>query len=124
MFRFNIQRFLNSFRFAFRGLRFIFKEEQSFLFQLIAALLIIFLMFYFKLTSLEKVALIIVITLVLVLEVINTVIERILNLMEPNFNILVGKIKDMISAIVLFVSLAAVVIGFLIFYPYLIKFLR
>ncbi len=118
MFKFSFKRFLNSFRYAFRGLRVIFKEEQSFLIQILVAITVIFLMFYFDLPAIEKVVLIIVINLILILEIINTAIERVLDIIEPNFDLRVGKVKDLVSAVVLFASLGAVVIGLIIFTPY------
>jgi len=101
----------------------IFREEQSFLVQLLVAFLVIFLMFYFRLPAIEKVVLIIVINLILILEIINTAIERVLDIIEPNFDPRVGKVKDLVSAIVLFASLGAVVIGLIIFWPYFLALL-
>lgn len=120
MLKLSFKRFLNSFRFAFRGLRVILEEEQSFLIQILIAVIVIFFMFYFDLPAIEKVVLIIVINLILILEIINTAIERVLNIIEPNFNPRVGKVKDLVSAIVLFASLGAIIIGLIIFLPYFI----
>lgn len=124
MFKFSFRRFLNSFKFAFRGLRVILEEEQSFLVQILVAATVIFLMFYFDLPAIEKVVLIIVINLILILEIINTAIERVLDIIEPNFDSRVGKVKDLVSAIVLFASLGAVVVGSIIFTPYFRVFWR
>lgn len=122
MHKLSLRRFFNSFRFAFRGLRVIFEEEQSFLIQLLVAVVVIFFMFYFDLPAIEKVVLIIVINLILILEIINTAIERVLDIIEPNFNPQVGKVKDLVSAIVLFASLGAVIVGLIIFTPYFTTF--
>lgn len=124
MFKFNLKRFYDSFRFAFRGLRVIFEEEQSFLVQLLAGSAVIFLMFYLHLPAIEKVVLIIVINLILILEIINTAIERVLDIIEPNFDPRVGKVKDLISAVVLFASIGSIVIGILIFAPYFVTILN
>ena len=120
---FSLKRLINSFRFAFRGFKIIFQEEQSFIIQLAAGLFVFFLMFYLEMTSLERAVLVIVISLILTLEIINTAVERILDVIEPNYNEKIGKIKDLISTAVLCVSLSSVVIAYLIVLPPLFRVL-
>jgi len=120
---FSLKRLINSFRFAFRGFKIIFQEEQSFIIQLAAGLFVFFLMFYLEMTSLERAVLVIVISLILTLEIINTAVERILDVIEPNYDEKIGKIKDLISAAVLCVSLSSVVIAYLIVLPPLFRVL-
>jgi len=58
---------------------------------------------------------------VLILELINSVMERFLDFLQPHEDPRVKKIKDLLSAIVLFVSLGATVIGLLIFWPHVFR---
>ncbi len=107
-----------SFRCAFEGLRIAFKEEQSFRIQVLVAILGLFLMFYLPLASFERAILILTVMVVLSLELINTQVERVLDFCEPNHNPLIKKIKDLSAAAVLVVVFGAILIGFLIFFPY------
>ena len=57
----SFRKLILSFKFAFRGLRYIIKHEQSFRIHLIIAFLVIILMIYFRVVLWESVALIIAI---------------------------------------------------------------
>ena len=69
--------FGRSFRHAIRGLGDIARAEQSFRLQLIVALLILVLTFFVDLDQWEKILLILLVAAVLVLEIVNTILERI-----------------------------------------------
>jgi len=85
------------------------------------AILVIVAMFYFGLPLIHKVLLFAIIVLVLVLELVNSVIERLLDFVCPGQNGKVKIIKDVMAGIVLLASLGAAVIGILIFLPYFLK---
>lgn len=108
-----------SFRYAWRGVKIVFKEEQNFKIQILIALLILVLMFVFPVKNWEKVALILVVAFVLVLELINSIMERIVDMMTPRLHIYVEAVKDIMAAAVLLSSLSALIIGLIIFIPYL-----
>jgi diacylglycerol kinase len=116
---FNLKRLISSFKFAFSGIKIIFKEEQSFRIQLIVALLVSGTAFYFKLSSIENIVVFTLIFLVLMAELMNSLFERILDLIHPLPEEQVKKIKDMSSGIVFLCCLLSLVIGLLIFLPYL-----
>jgi diacylglycerol kinase len=59
---------------------------------------------------------------VLVLEIINSIFERIVDVYKPRLNPYVRDIKDMMAAAVLIASLGAAIIGLMIFIPYLMDF--
>lgn len=86
---------------------------------MIAAALVILLMIIFPLRTLERIALSLVIAFVLVLELINTIIEKIVDILKPRIHHYVEIIKDMMAAAVLIASIGALVVGLLIFWPYL-----
>jgi len=58
---------------------------------------------------------------VLILELINSAMERFLDFLQPAEDIRVKKIKDLLASIVLLVSLGAAIIGFLVFLPYIFR---
>ena len=51
----------------------------------------------------------------------NSAIEELVNFVSPEFHPLAGKIKDLAAGAVLVLSLVSVVIGLMVFYPYLIE---
>jgi len=115
----NFKKFLLSFKFAISGIRVIFREEQSFRVQIIIAVLVIISTFYFKLSAVEAVVVFTIIFLVLMAELINSLFERILDVVHLSNDHRVKKIKDMSAGIVLFCCIMASIIGFLIFWPHI-----
>lgn len=109
---------MKKFGFAFDGLRSAVSEQVFGIFCLIA-LLVIVLMFIFKVSLYEKIILILTITFIMTLELINSRIERILDIFQPNHDPKVKIIKDISAAAVLLAGLGAAIIGLLIFWPYL-----
>ncbi len=115
---FQFQKLIKSFRYAFRGLWYVTKHEQSFRLHLIAAAVVVFLMLYFHITIKEAVILSLVIAAVLVLELINTIFESLVDMLQPRIHHLAEVIKNIMAATVLIASLGALIIGILIFAPY------
>lgn len=107
-----------SFCYALKGLGLIFKEEQSFRVQIIAALAVVAIMFILPVKNWEKVALILVISWVLVLELINSVLERLVDILSPRVHLGVEAVKDIMAAAVFIASFTALIIGLIIFIPY------
>lgn len=118
---FHLKKILRSFQYAIRGLVLVFREEQNFRVQTIAALVVFILMFVLETKNWEKVALILVICLVLVLELINSIFERVTDILKPRVHFYVEAVKDLMAAAVLLASLAALAVGLIIFIPYLIR---
>lgn len=114
---FNFQKFLNRFRYAFEGLK-LAASEQVFRIFLLMGSFVIFLMFLFEVSLWEKIILVLTTTLVATLELINSKIEMVLDIIQPDHNPKVKIIKDMSAAAVLLASLGAAIIGILIFWPY------
>lgn len=115
---FNFKKFGKSVSHAARGIKYAFKE-QNFKIQAICAIVVIFFIVFFKLKVWEAVALIMMITLILVLEIINSIFERIIDILEPRVHPYAKTIKDMMAAAVLIASLGAIFVGAVIFWPYL-----
>lgn len=109
---------IRSFGYAIKGLVLIFKEEQSFRAQAAAAVVVVVIMFVLPVKNWEKVALILVISWVLVLELINSILERLVDILSPRVHLGVEAIKDIMAAAVFIASLTALIIGLLIFIPY------
>ena len=114
---FHFKRFVKSISYASRGIRSAFKE-QNFKIQVLFAIIVIFLMIIFHLKLWETIVLLMMIILVLVLEIINSIFERIVDILEPRVHPYAKNIKDMMAAAVLVASLGALIVGCLIFWPY------
>lgn len=116
---FSIKRLFRSFRYAFKGFLTVLREEQSFQVQLLAGVVVICLVFYFNVKSWEAALLILMIMTVLVLELINSIFERIVDVLKPRLHPYVAEIKDIMAAAVLLASVVSVAVGIIIFWPYL-----
>jgi diacylglycerol kinase len=114
-----VGRLIKSFGYAFKGLVKTFREEQNLKIQTGASLIVIIFGIYFKIEAPEWALLVLAISLVIVAEICNSAVERITDVLKPRINSYVKEIKDIMAAAVLLSSIAAVVIGLLIFYPYL-----
>ncbi len=87
---------------------------------LVIAVVVIAVMFYFPTSRLEKVILLALVLAVLILELINATVERIMNFISPEWQKEVRIIKDLMAAIVLLASIGAAIIGIIIFTPYIV----
>ncbi|HLM83749.1 MAG TPA: diacylglycerol kinase family protein [Candidatus Bathyarchaeia archaeon] len=114
----SINKFFKSFRFAFRGLKYALKNEQNFQVEVLIGIFVVILMFLFPTRTLEKIALFIVIFAVLVMELINTIFERVVDILKPRVHPYAQLVKDIMAAAVLLASIGAAVVGVIIFWPY------
>ena len=110
-------RLFKSFRYAFKGLIKIFHEEQNLRLQAAGGLAAIALGAYFRLERWEWGILTLAISLVLLMEIANSAIERVTDILKPRLDGLVKEIKDIMAAAVMLASFAAIVVGCLIFLP-------
>ena len=117
---FNFKKMIKGFGYAFEGIKSAFAEETFKVFCL-AAVVVFLMMFLLHVTLLEKVALIMTIMFVMTLELINSRIERILDFLQSDHDPKIKVIKDISAGAVLIASLGALIVGVLIFWPYLVR---
>ena len=113
-----MHKFFRSCRHAIRGIFYALREERNFHIELALAFTVAFLAWYFPLSGSERAILVIICGLVLSLELVNTSIERMLDMMKPRVHPYVRVIKDLVAGAVLIGSLTALLVGALIFFPY------
>lgn len=118
---FSLRRLGKSFKYALKGLSYALRYEQNFRVELIAALLVIIVIFIANLAVWERVALFMMILLVLMAELINSIFEKMADMLKPRLHHYVHIIKDLMAAVVLLASLGAVVVGVLILGPHFLK---
>ncbi len=106
---------LNSFKYAFLGLRQVFHEEQNFQLHVLSGIIVLLLSIYkFNFSYIELAITLICITLVLVTEIINTAIENTWDHLEPNHHPVVKSVKDMMAGAVAIVSIFSATIWILV----------
>jgi len=115
------RRLFKSFRYAIKGFVKIFKEEQNLQIQSLAGVIALFLSWYYQITKNELIIVILLIGLVVLMEIINSAIERVTDILKPRINVFVMEIKDIMAAAVMLASLISIIIGLIIFVPYILK---
>lgn len=120
----NFHSLRQSLRYAGKGIRYVFQHEQSFRIQLAATALVIALILLFRVERGDIVLLLFITGFVLVLEILNSAVEVIIDLLRPRVHFYAEVVKDMMAAAVLLASIVALAIGCFIFYPYLVAALQ
>ncbi len=114
---------INSFKYAFHGLIYALKE-RTFRILLIIAFFVITLSFILEISLIEWSIVFLTIIIVLSLELLNTQVERTLDILQPKTDLRVRVIKDVSAAAVLIASIGSAIIGIIIFLPYIIQISR
>lgn len=105
------------FSFAWQGIVAVIKSEKNFQIHLIFALLVILISFYVKLNMIEWIIIVLTIGLVLLLEMINTIIEKLIDFVIPEIHPTAKLIKDIAAGAVLVSAIMAIIVGLIIFTP-------
>lgn len=116
-------RFLRSVRHATHGILSVYRTEQNFRIQCIAGLCANTLALILPLSWDQRLIILVVSASVLVLELLNSAIERLLDLLKPRLNEYAGEVKDVMAGAVLIASVSAVIVGICIFWPHMTPFL-
>jgi undecaprenol kinase/diacylglycerol kinase (ATP) len=119
--KFSIKKRAKSFRYAFNGLKVLISEEHNSRIHLLVSFLVVVAGFYFKVSQLEWIGLILCIGFVLALEIINSAIENLADFIEPNNNTDIKKIKDLAAAAVLVGSITSAIVGLIVLLPKVIN---
>lgn len=112
---------MRSFVHAARGVLFTFKNERNFQVEIAAVCVILFLMLWLPLSSTENMFLILAMTLVLSLELINTALERVMDILKPRVHPYARVVKDVTAGAVFVVSLGALILGLVILLPHFLR---
>ena len=111
---------LNSFRYAISGIKEAFKSELNLRFHFLAMLIVLFFAFLLEFTALEYVTLILTISFVISLELINTIVEKLVDMHSKEISEEARIIKDISAGVVLLGAIASVFIACLLFIPKLL----
>lgn len=116
----NLKRLFNSFQDAWKGIIFVFRNEQNFRIQIFISIVVLLLAWYFPLSKGETIVIILLVFFVLILELLNSAVERMADVLKPRLSFQIKIVKDIMSAIVLITATASVIIGFIVFWPHLV----
>ncbi|SDF64401.1 diacylglycerol kinase (ATP) [Pedobacter terrae] len=118
--KFSIINRIKSFKYAFNGLKLFFVLDHNGRVHLFAAIVAIGLSFYLKLSALEWIAILGVISAVIVAEILNSAIEKLADVVSPDFHPKIKVVKDLAAAAVLVTAFLALAVGAIIFIPKLL----
>lgn len=119
---FSFRKRLAGFKYAFHGIRLLLSHEANVWLHCLVGVVAVISGFVLKISTAEWVAVAIVCGVVLALEAVNTAIERLADVVSPEYDEAIRKVKDLSAGSVLFMALAAIVVGCLIFLPKLSAF--
>lgn len=111
--------FHKSVRFTINGLMWILRNERNFQFHILGLILNLFLIVFLGLSNSEAALIIVCCFFVLTTETVNTCTEKLCDYIQPDFDPRIGIIKDLAGGAVLLSVIASVVVGILIYWPYL-----
>ena len=106
---------------AFSGLRQLLQSEIHMRFHVIAAMLCLAATWWLDISGWQFLVVLLCIVLVMVTEIINTAIEKLCDVVQPEFDLRIKYIKDISSAAVLLTAIFALVCGSIIFLPALVN---
>jgi diacylglycerol kinase (ATP) len=112
---------LKSIVFALKGAFKLLSTEHSVTIQFSLGILVTLAGFYFDISKTEWLIQTLCIGLVLSIEGLNTAVEKVADFVHPDYHEKIGFIKDIAAGAVFFAALTAIVIGLIIYVPYLIN---
>ncbi len=120
---FSLKSRLRSFRYAFKGLASLIRNEHNSRIHFFAAVTAIIAAIILNISTLEWTVIIIVIGMVFMAELFNSSIEAMSDSVRPEFDEGIRKAKDYAAAAVLIAALISLIAGGIIFIPGILRFL-
>lgn len=120
----NHRSILQSFGYAFEGIFHALKYNQNLRLHFAVGTIVIIASLIFRVNPFEMGILGIMILLVISAEMVNSSIEEMVNLISQGHSKEAKIAKDVAAGMVLLTAISSVIVGFLIFFPYLIRALR
>ena len=120
----NPKKLFRSFTHAFRGLQYALAHDQNLRFHVYIALFVVAASVFFDVNPFEMGILGVMIILVIVAEMLNTSIEKMVDLITKEHRMEAKIAKDVSSGMVLVTAIGSIIIGILIFTPYLLRLIH
>jgi diacylglycerol kinase len=119
-----MRKLLKSFTYAFTGIKTTLASEANFKIHLLAAIMAIALGFAVNISNTEWVVIILCIAFVLSMEMINTAIEKLCNVVHKDIHPVIKAVKDIAAGAVLVAAVGSLIIGSVIFLPKILIYLK
>lgn len=113
--------FIDSMNHAIDGINYTIDHERNFKIEMSIAMLVIVAGFFFKVSKIEWLILLLTTSSVLGLELVNTSIERCVDLVTKDYQELAKHAKDVSAGAVLLASLFSICVGIIIFLPKILE---
>lgn len=117
-------RLLSSFRYAFEGVMYGMKAERNMVIHFAMLLLVVVFGATLGLSGTEWMICLILFGLVFATELMNTAVETVVDIILPEYDVRAKAAKDTAAGAVLMVSIAAAIVGLIIFMPKLLTVLQ
>lgn len=117
-----MKRLFKSFGFAINGLATVWREQPNFRIHIVVFLVVLCAAWLANLNLTEWAIVLLCAGMVLAAELFNSVIEKIVDWVNPQWSEQAGKIKDMAAAAVLVASITSALVGIIIFSKKLLLF--
>lgn len=112
---------IQSFKFAFEGLRDALLHERNFRIQVVVFIFVIIAGFLFRINQTEWILILLCAAVVLSIEIINSAIEKLCDFVSPEIHPMIKKIKDFSAAAVLIGAIISLIVGIIIFLPKILE---
>jgi diacylglycerol kinase len=119
--KFNIIERLKSFRSAFSGIAMLLRYEHNARIHLFILIIVLLAGLFLRISSSDWIAIVFASGLVFISECFNTAVEYLSDVVSPEYNEKIKSAKDVAAAGVLISAIIAVIIGVIVFLPYLYK---
>jgi diacylglycerol kinase len=116
--------FAQSKRHAIKGIKLIVKNERNFRIQLVVALIVVTISILLGISHTHWIAVSFLIALVLISEAFNSVIEAVCDTVSKDYRVNIKYAKDVSAGAVLVSAILSVILGLVIFTPYLIPIIK
>jgi diacylglycerol kinase len=116
-----MKKFLKGFVYAWRGIVAAVRSERNMKFHAVAALCVVVAGFVLQISPMEWAAVLLCCGLVISAEMVNTAIEKLCDVVEPNLNEKIRAIKDIAAGAVWVCAIAAACVGVIVFLPKIIE---
>ena len=108
---------IKSVGFAARGAWYLIRTESSIQVQVGISILVTAAGFYFNISTTEWIFQFLAIGVVMGVEGVNTAVEKLSDYIQPEQDPFIGMVKDISAGAVLMTSIAASIVGFIIYFP-------
>lgn len=119
---FSLTNFFRSLQHARSALAVAFREEQNFRLHVFAAFVVFVVAWALRVSWVELGLLMVVVGQVLILELVNSAVERLVDMAQPRVHQYAAVVKNMMAGAVLLAALVAVGVGSVVFLPRLVAY--